>query len=51
MTIEKNPVNGAWRISDVIDSQLVSMQYFWYTKRQAIAEFKAEFLPQPKETQ
>ena len=45
MTVEKNPVNGAWRVSDMIDNHLVSMQYFQYTRAEAIAEFEAEFLP------
>ena len=42
MTVEKNPINGAWSISDVIDNRLVSMQYFYYTKAEAIAEFNSE---------
>lgn len=50
MTVEKNPINGAWSISDVINGHLVSMQYFYYAKREAVAEFKAEF-PQPIQEQ
>lgn len=42
MTIEKT-FQGAWRISKIIDGYLVSKQYFGYTKKEAIAEFKAEF--------
>ena len=50
MIVEKNPINGAWYISDVIDSHLVSMQYFYCTRREAVAEFTAEFL-QPTQEQ
>lgn len=49
MTAEKNPVNGAWYVSDMIDNHLVSMQYFYYTKAEAIAEFRAEFLSTTQE--
>jgi hypothetical protein len=41
MTIERT-FQGAWRISDIIDGQLVSRQYFFYTKKEAIAEFRKE---------
>lgn len=33
---------GAWRISDVVDGYRESRQYFGYSKREAIAEFKAD---------
>ena len=33
---------GAWRISAVHNGYLVSRQYFGYTKREAIAQFRAE---------
>lgn len=42
MTIERNPVSGAWRCSTVHDGYLVTMSYFGgYTKREAMAEFRA----------
>lgn len=42
MTIEKT-FQGAWKISDIIGGYLVTRQYFDYTKKEAIAEFKGEF--------
>jgi hypothetical protein len=42
MSTEKT-TQGAWRIPDIIDGRLVSRVYFYYTKREAIAEFRAEF--------
>jgi hypothetical protein len=39
MSTEKT-AQGAWRISDIIDGHLVSRVYFYYTKREAIAEFR-----------
>lgn len=42
MTIERNQ-HGAWVISDIIDGYRVHRQYYGYTKREAIAEFRAEF--------
>lgn len=41
MTAEKT-LQGAWLISDIIDGHLVRRQYFGYTKKEAIAAFKAE---------
>lgn len=41
MTIEKT-FQGAWRISDIVNGQYVTRQYFFYTKKEAIAEFKSE---------
>lgn len=41
MTIEKT-FQGAYRVSDIINGQYVSRQYFGYTKKEAIAEFKHE---------
>lgn len=41
MTIEKT-FQGAWRISAMINDQLVTRQFFGYTKKQAIAIFKHE---------
>jgi hypothetical protein len=42
MSIDKNN-EGAWRISDIIGGYLVTRTYYFYTKREAIAKFKAEF--------
>lgn len=42
MTIERT-FQGAWRIGAIIDGYYVTRQYFFYTKKEAIAEFKAEF--------
>lgn len=41
MTIEKT-MQGAYRITDIINGQYITRQYFFYTKKEAIAEFKAE---------
>lgn len=40
MTIEKT-MQGAWCISDIIDGYLVRKVYYFYTKREAIAAWKA----------
>ena len=45
MTTEKT-FQGAWRVSDVIDGQFETRQYFGYSKREAIAEFKADVAEQ-----
>jgi hypothetical protein len=45
MTIEKTS-QGAWRISTVINGYLFTRQYFFYTKREAIIEFKSELKDQ-----
>ena len=42
MTIEKNH-EGAWLISDIWEGLYVSRLYYFYTKREAIRQFKAEF--------
>lgn len=41
MTIERT-FQGAWRITTVHESRLVSRLYFYMTKRQAIALFLEE---------
>ena len=41
MTIEKT-FQGAWRVSDIIDGYLITRQYFFCTKKEAIEQFKAE---------
>ena len=39
MTIEKL-YNGSYRISDIISDHLVEQVYYYYSRRDAIAEFK-----------
>jgi hypothetical protein len=38
MTVEKT-FQGAWRVSEVINNQLCSKQYFDYTRAEAVAAF------------
>jgi len=42
MTIDKN-IEGAWRISDIINDQLITKVYYYYTKKQAIQLFKKQY--------
>ena len=42
MSVVKHNVAGAYVISDVISGYLVTRTYFFMTKREAIAAFKAE---------
>ena len=42
MTIDKNN-EGAWRISDIIDDQLIMEVYYYYTKKEAIQLFKLQY--------
>lgn len=42
MTIEKNH-SGAWIISTIWQGYLVTRSYYFYTKREAVRQFKAEF--------
>ena len=41
MTIEKNNA-GAWVISDIIGGYLVTRKYYYYSKREAVALFRAD---------
>ena len=41
MIIEKNHA-GAWVISDIIGGYWVTRQYYYYTKAQAVALFRAD---------
>ena len=43
MTARKT-FQGAWEISAIVGDYLETRQYFGYTKREAMAMFKAEFL-------
>lgn len=47
MTIERT-FQGAWRISTVQGDRLHTQQYFGYTKREAIAEFRASLKTKPR---
>jgi hypothetical protein len=42
MTIERT-FQGAYRITGTVNGYLVSKQYFGYTKREALAAFKAQY--------
>lgn len=41
MTIERT-FQGAWRVSAIVAGRLVSRQYFGMSKRESVAEFRAE---------
>lgn len=41
MTTEKT-FQGAWRVSDIIGNQRVSIVYFYTSKREAMSRFKTE---------
>lgn len=40
MTIEKLH-DGAYRISEIVNNYLVTQVYYYYTKKEAMANFKA----------
>jgi hypothetical protein len=42
MTAERLFPSGAWRISAMHDGHLVTRVYYYYTKREALAEFRHE---------
>jgi len=41
MIVERKFPSGAWEISDIIGDNYLHQVYFFYTKREAIAEFRA----------
>ena len=41
-TVEKMFPSGGYLVSDIINGEYVKRRYFGYTKKEAIAEFKAE---------
>ena len=43
MTIERN-YEGAWVVSDIVGGYLVTRRYYYYSKREALAMFRAEVL-------
>jgi len=36
--------NGSWVVSAVVDGYLESIAYYGYTKREAVARFRAEIM-------
>jgi len=42
MNIDKNN-EGAWRISDIINDQLITRVDYYYTKKEAIQLFKLQY--------
>lgn len=48
MTIKKQFPSGAWEVSDIIEGYYVRRVYFGYTKAEARAEFREEFLKKAK---
>jgi len=42
MNIDKNN-EGAWRISDIINDQLITKVYYYYTKKESIQLFKLQY--------
>ena len=42
MSVVKHSVTGAYVISDIVSGYLVTRTYYFMTKREAIAAFKAE---------
>ena len=42
MNIDKNN-EGAWRISDIINDQLITRVYYYYTKKESIQLFKLQY--------
>jgi hypothetical protein len=43
MIVDRN-YEGAWVVSDIVGGYWVSRRYYGYTKRQALALFRAEVL-------
>lgn len=41
MIIEKT-FQGAWKISALVEGHLITRQYFYYTKKEAIKAFREE---------
>ncbi|CAB4241284.1 hypothetical protein UFOVP67_35 [uncultured Caudovirales phage] len=44
MTVTKLFPSGAYEITDIINNRYCRKVYYYYTKREAIANFKSEFL-------
>ena len=43
LSITKNPINGAYVVSDIIDGHLVTRTYYGYTKKECRRMFRNEF--------
>ena len=43
MNIMKNPINGAYEVSDIIDGYRVVRTYYGYTKKECERMFRKEF--------
>lgn len=41
-TMERSPVTGAWRVSDIVGGYYMARTYYGYTKREALAMFNRE---------
>lgn len=42
MTIERHTVNGSYVISDIVNGYRFVRNYYGYTRREAIAQFRAD---------
>ena len=42
LTIEKNPVTGAWVISAIIGGHRIQRTYIGYTRREAVELFRVQ---------
>lgn len=42
MTAERLFPSGAWRVSAMCEGHLVTRVYYYYSKREALAEFRRE---------
>jgi hypothetical protein len=38
----KHPVNGAWILTTIVGNYYKEQAFYYYTKRKAIAEFRAQ---------
>lgn len=42
LSVERVFPSGAWRVSAIVAGHLVTRTYLYYTKRQAVAMFRAD---------
>jgi len=40
LSAHKNPINGSWVVSAVVDGYTVSVAYYYYTKNEAVRLFR-----------
>ena len=45
VTTERDPIRGTWKCSAIVKGHLAQMTYYGYTKREAIALFRASVTP------